>query len=212
LGVEDLMTKQVAAAVGAVLVAMIASPHAAAKGPLEATVEGPGLDAPIVFEAWGESGPTEEGRFPLMPLVETSNFFSAAFGSYNATPIERPKGDLGPRYTVTYDLGGPEGDPSLIVQHMYPHAKPIAVTYMAPGQPFYGSRETVGGWFAAPTAPARPLKDILVEAGMPREPPTDGERSPFPWTIVGTLAAVIVVLAGGALTIIVVRRRPHPAV
>jgi hypothetical protein len=206
------VTKRFAAALGAVLLAGIVSPQASGKGPLKATIEGPGLGTPIVFGGWSERGATEEGRFPLMPLVEASDFVSAAFGSYNATPIERPKGNLGPRYVVTYDLGGPVGDPSLIVQHVYPYAKPNVVTYMAPGQPFYGSRETVGGWFAAPGAPARPLKDILVEAGLSREPPTDGKRSPFQWTIVGTLAAAIAVLAGVAFAIKFARRRPHPAV
>jgi hypothetical protein len=100
------VTKRVAAALGAVLVAAFVSPQATAKGPLEATIEGPGLESPIVFGGWSEPGATEEGRFPLMPLVDASNFFPAAFGSYNATPVPRPKGDLGPRYTVTYDLGG----------------------------------------------------------------------------------------------------------
>jgi hypothetical protein len=202
------VTKRVAAALGAVLVAALVSPHAAAKGPLEATIEGPGLESAIVFGGWSEPGATEEGRFPLMPLVETSNFFPAAFGSYNATPVPRPKGDLGPRYTVTYDLGGPEGDSSLVVQHVYPYVEPNAVTYMAPGQPFYDSLETFGGWFAAPGPPARPLEDVLVEAGLPREPPTGSEGRPIPWTILGSLAGVAGVLALGTLAIVVVRRRP----
>jgi hypothetical protein len=205
------MTKRVAAALAAVLLAAMVSPHAAAKGPLKATIEGPGLDAPIVFGGWSESGATEEGRFPLMPLVESSNFFPAAFGSYSATPVERPKGDLGPRYTVTYDLGGPEGDPSLIVQDLYPYAEPHAVTYMAPEQPFYGSQETLGGWFVASSAPARPLKDVLVDAGLPPSPPTGRDGSPFPWTVAGAIAAMGALLAFGAAAVVLIRRRPRPA-
>jgi hypothetical protein len=213
MGVDVPMARRIGVVLGGLLIAAVLVPGSVAKGPLKATIEGPGLETPIVFGGWSESGATEEGRFPLMPLVESSNFFPAAFGSYNARPVARvarPKSDLGPRYIVTYDLGGSEGATSLIVQDVYPYANPNAVTYMAPGQPFYDSMETFGGWFAAPAA-ARPLKDVLVEAGLPRSPPTGSDGSPFPWTVAGAALAMGALLAFGAAAVVLIRRRPGPA-
>lgn len=219
------MILRVGASLGAVLFAALLPPAGVAKGPIEATLEGPGLDAPIVFKGWSEDGTSTKGPyagsnedrasakgpFPLGPLVDTASFFPAALGSYDAAPVERPKGDLGPRYTVTYDLGGSEGAESLVVQDVYPYANPNAVTYMAPGQPFYGSMETVGGWFLAPSAPARPLKDVFVEAGLPRSPPTGSDGSSFPWTVAGAVVTTGALLAFGAVAVLVGRRRPRPA-
>jgi hypothetical protein len=56
----------------AVLFAAFLAPLAAGKGPIGATLEGPGLDAPIVFGGWSEDGAGGQGRFPLMPLVEAA--------------------------------------------------------------------------------------------------------------------------------------------
>lgn len=93
------------------------------------------------------------------------------------------------------------------MQHVYPYAEPNAVTYMAPGQPFYDSLETFGGWFAAPAPAARPLEDVLVEAGLPREPPTGSEgTASAPWSLV-EWSALGGALSLGAIVVLLMRRR-----
>jgi hypothetical protein len=77
----------------------------------------------------------------------------------------RPKGKLGPRYTVTWSVPGPN-DTSRIRQALYPYAKPRPVTYMRPNQLFWDGRRTYGGWFLAEPA----LKRTLVAVGLPARP------------------------------------------
>ena len=88
---------------------------------------------------------------------------------YGQTPSptskHRPNAALGPAYTVTYVLPGPNGIRSKVVQRAYPYAKPLPLTYMRPGQRFWGSRHTVGGWFHAPG-----LREALVQFGLPAVP------------------------------------------
>ena len=50
----------------------------------------------------------------------------------------------GPRYTITYTMPGPRT--SELRQDVYPYAKPNPVTDTAPGQRYFGSQRTVGGW------------------------------------------------------------------
>ena len=184
---------------------------APAKGPIEASIEGPGLASPLRFGGWDAKAPLANGA-PLMEFAEAAGFFPAVFPRQPDPMLDRqPKGDLGPRYVVDYRVPGPDGEEWSIVQDLYPYAKPNAVTYMAPGQPVYQT-ETRGGWFVAASPAALPLLFQLTEAGLPRNPPTGGEGTPFPWTIVGALASVVAAVALGTLAIVVVRRRPHPAV
>jgi hypothetical protein len=192
-------------------VALLA-PGALAKGPVEASLAGPGLEQPIRFGGW-EDDMLEERGAPLMTFAEATGFFPAAFGQSPDPMLDSPpKGELGPRYTATYDLGGRPGwEENILVQDVYPYARPNPVTYMRAGQRFYGGMRTEGGWFVGVSPSAPPLLDQLVAAGLPRTPPRAGEGSPFPWAIVGPLTAVAV-LALGTLAIVVVRRRPHPAV
>ena len=75
-GVFDSMTR---ALVAAILVALAASPSALAKGPSEATLQGPGLESPIEFGGfWRADRPN---RQPLQPFLEAFGFFPAAFGT-----------------------------------------------------------------------------------------------------------------------------------
>ena len=79
---------------------------------------------------------------------------------------KRPAGDLGPRYTITYTMPGPNGDNELR-QDVYPYAKPSPVTHTQAGQRYFGSQRTVGGWYVATST----LKDELVAVGLPASPP-----------------------------------------
>jgi hypothetical protein len=205
------MTTRLLAAFLAALGVFVLTSSASAKGPIEASVDGPGLDDPITFGGWDAEAPLANGA-PLMDFAEAAGFFPAVFPRQPDPMLDRrPNGDLGPRYVVDYRVPGPNGEEWSILQDLYPYAKPNPVTYMAPGQPVYHT-ETRGGWFVAisPAAPSLLLQ--LTEAGLPQNPPTGGDGSPFPWMIVGSLVTVVAVLAGGALAIVLTRRRPHPAV
>jgi hypothetical protein len=79
----------------------------------------------------------------------------------------RPAGPLGPRYRITYVVPGPNGIRSTVVQWAYPYAKPVPLTYMRPGQSFWGSRKAHGGWYRS----SADLKRMLVQAGLPARAP-----------------------------------------
>jgi hypothetical protein len=203
------MRHRAGATLVAVLLAALLPSLAVAKGPVEATLEGPGLAAPIEFGGWTEADPW---RAPIEPLATAAGFFPAAFGGDSGLLGSKPPtGDLGPRYTVTYGLGGPEDGEERIVQAVYPYAQPHPVTYMAPDQPFYGTMSTRGGWFVATSPLAPPLAYVLREAGLPRDPPTGGDPGTFPWTIAVGLAVLVTMLGLAALTLLLLRRRLHPA-
>lgn len=121
---------------------------------------------------------------------------------------ERPKGDLGPRYTITYVIPRPNGEVARVTQDLYPHAKlkPVpylvpgdTLTYTAPGQQLFGTDKTRGGWYIATSY----LKGNLVDAGLPESPPTDGGSSELPWAVIGGLAGAGIVLA---LAVLLIRR------
>lgn len=189
----------------AAAVACLALPIAAqAKGPSEATVSGPGLDKALSFRGMGEPG----SGGSLGTLAEGSGFFPALFGQ---TPdpmlAARPKGDLGPRYTITYRVPGPSGSESTIRQDLYPYARGGPVTYTAPGQSFFDGQRTRGGWFRGSPA----LKTVLVDAGLPRTPRSSsdgGSRLPDPTPATLALAAAVA-LALVAVSAAIVRRRPR---
>jgi hypothetical protein len=180
---------------------------AQAKGPASATISGPELDGPLAITGYGEGGSST----PLGALVEGGGFFPAAFGQSPDPMLDkRPNGELGPRYTISYRVPGPNNEDDTIVTDVYPYAEPVAVTYTAPGQPFFGTEKTRGGWFVG-----RPdLKQVLVDAGLPATAPGSGGSGlglpdvPGPLAVGGAVALVI--LAGGAW-LVVARRRPEPA-
>jgi hypothetical protein len=98
-----------------------------------------------------------------MQIAEDSGFFPAVFlTTPNPMLSERPDGELGPRYTIVYVMPGPSGVVDEIRQDVYPYATPSLVSYTKPGQPYFGTERTVGGWYVAgPT-----LKDDLVAVGL----------------------------------------------
>jgi hypothetical protein len=169
---------------------------AAAKGPDAASVSGPGLNGQVPIGGIGEG---DDGT-PLGGLVSYGGYFQQVFGqSPDQTTRTQPKGDLGPGYTVTYRVPGPNGR-STIHQVVYPYAKPVPVTYMKPDQPFWDGQRTYGGWYVAGTQ----VKDALGKVGLPATPPTDGSGFWRTWMLAPILAAAF------ALAAVALLRRPWP--
>ena len=145
--------------VAAAVVAFVLPAVAAAKGPVSASITGRGLEHTLAIAGDGEAVGTQLGA-----LTMRSGFFAQMFGQTpDPTLRTRPAGRLGPRYTVVYVVPGPNNIQSRVVQRVYPFAKPVALSYMKPGQPFWEGETTHGGWYRASLA----LKRILLRAGVP---------------------------------------------
>ena len=145
---------------GFVLGAALCLPTVAlAKGPESASFTGPGLEQrSLTLVGGGEMG---QGT-ALGALVDASGFFAQMYGDSSAkTLAARPRGTLGPHYRVTYVVPGPNGIRSRVVQDLYPFAKPAPLTYMRPGQHYWGNRQTLGGWYRT-----RGLAHALARAGL----------------------------------------------
>lgn len=145
--------------IAAALVALVLPVAAVAKGPVSASISGPALERSLTIRGDGEGPGTALGT-----LADASGFFAQMFGqSPDPTVAARPGGTLGPRYRVVYVVPGPNDIQSRVVQYLYPYAKPVALTYMKPGQTFWVSERAHGGWYRASTG----LKKMLVRAGLP---------------------------------------------
>ncbi len=180
-------------------VAALAFPTTAlAKGPDSASISGPGISGSIRIDGNGEGGLGT----PLGALTSQSGFFSQAFGHHPDDPTSnvRPVGDLGPRYRVVYSVPTPNGLRS-IEADLYPYATPRPMTYMKPGQPFFGAMRTYGGWYVGKAG----LKQMLIEAGMPDRVPTGGGSHGWRWIGIGALAVAVIAAAAALL----LRRRPQ---
>lgn len=180
--------------------ALLAMPsQALGKGPTAATMEGPGGGGGITFSG-------DEGSGPLGDLTQQSGWFPAAFAQEpNPMLAERPKGNLGPKYTVTYTVPTDMNRTVTIRQEIYPYATSGPVTYMAPGQPLF-DMPTRGGWFQA----GPDLKATLVAAGLPETAAGDSsDGTSFPTTTAVSLLAFALLLIGA--TALLVRRRTRPA-
>jgi hypothetical protein len=179
--------------------ALLAVPsQALGKGPSAATMEGPGGGGGITFSG-------DEGSGPLGNLTQQSGWFAAVFEQEpNPMLAARPKGDLGPKYTVTYTVPGPNNDTFTITQDVYPYASSGPVTYLAPGQPIF-DMQTRGGWFQA----GPDLKETLVAAGLPETAPGgSSDDTSFPIATVSLLAFALLLVGATALLL---RRRARPA-
>jgi len=141
-----------------VLAGLLAFPAAAAaKGPDQASISGPGLDKTIVLAGSGESMGTALGN-----LTQLTGFFPAAYGQSPDPMLKSaPTGDLGPRYRIHYRVPGENRSTYSIDQDVYPYAHGGALTYMKPGQSIFGM-STRGGWFLG----GLPLKLVLVHQGL----------------------------------------------
>lgn len=185
-------------------IAALAVPTTAlGKGPTAATIDGPGgPDGGITISGYGEEPGTALGD-----LTMQAGLIPALFGQEpNPMLPSRPKGDLGPKYTITYTVPGPNNDVFTILQDVYPYASPAPVTYTEPGQKLFEGMETRGGWFPA----GHELKETLVSAGLPATPAAAGSSDGWsvPTFVVGLLAATLVLAAA---TAVLLRRRTRPA-
>jgi len=178
-----------------VLLGSLAFPAlAAAKGPTAATMSGPGISGIRHLSGDSEGGPGS----PLGALTMAGGFFPQAFGQVpDPTHTTRPQGDLGPRYSIRYDVPGPNGD-AVLRQDFYPYARPDPLTYMKPGQTFWDGHLTHGGWFTAERSLPRKL-------GLPTQPPTSSSTQLWRWSGVGGGVLVF----GAAIGLLILRRRPH---
>jgi hypothetical protein len=167
---------------------------AAAKGPDQATITGPGLDSPLSISG-------TEGSGDLGLLVQGVGFFPAAFGQ-SPDPMlnKRPSRFLGPRYKVVYRVPGPHRVSDTLRQDLYPYAVGGPVSYMKPGQPFW-EQQTRGGWFRGTAQ----LKRMLVKAGLPAKEPRV-ERFAGRSTEIAAAAAIGIALAGLAVFASIRRR------
>jgi hypothetical protein len=185
-------------------IAALALPTAAlGKGPSGASIDGPSDGSGITLGGDGESGGT-----PLGDLADQAGFFPAVFAQQPDPMLDaRPKGDLGPKYTVTYTVPGPNNETWKIKQEVYPYATPAPVTYMKPGQTvFQIPGGTRGGWFLADSR----LKETLVSAGLPAQASEVSSGSTaFPVSLVSLLAAAMLLAAATAAVLL--RRRTRPA-
>jgi hypothetical protein len=175
---------------GALLASGLALVPAAAhaKGPTEATMTGPGIEAPI------DVGFDEQPEQSVSHLADLSGFYGATLGMApdpNRLEAGRPAGDLGPRYDVVYRFG-PD---SSVRQQLYPFARPVAVTYTRPGQRVFVSERTKGGWYRAPE-----LKPMLIALGLPAAPPA---RPRHPADSSSSTLPVVPVVVGGVLVLLI---------
>ncbi len=178
------------------LVALALPVAALAKGPSEASLKGPGLGKTVKFTG-SESDPYSS----VMTLADAAGFFAGVFYEEpNPMLPGRPKGDLGPKYTIDYTVPGPEGGTFYVKQDAYPYAEPYGVTYMEPGQKVF-DMTTRGGWFTAPR-----LRETL---NVPATAPAVGSSSSAGFFSPGRLGAALAIglLLGGALWFFA-RRRP----
>src|SRR5918999_1642241 len=91
---------------------------ATAKGPSKVSIDGPGTGGGI--DITGTLEPTSN----LMLFSTWSGFFPAVF-EQTPDPMRdsEPVGDIGPKYTVTYTVPGPNNETFTIKQDLYPYAK-----------------------------------------------------------------------------------------
>jgi hypothetical protein len=152
--------RRIACSVVISIAALILAATAAAKGPSEATVTGPGIRT-LTF------GGGETGGSAVSDLAMYAGFFPGAFGATGPGKLRaRPAGTLGPKYTIRYVVPTGQATPDSIVQAVYPYARRGAVTSMAAGQKIFDTK-TVGGWYRG----GAPLKRVLVAHGLPKKAP-----------------------------------------
>ncbi len=202
-----MMRLLVLATIGALALALALAAPALAKGPSEAKISGPGIKGGAATLKSGGGDPSS--GTPLGALADEGGFYPGAYGQSPDPMVRtRPRGDLGPKYEVRYRVPGPNGRVDTIRQDLYPYAANGPVTYMKPGQTFWGDMKTHGGWYLG----ARDLKARLVEAGLPASPPSrgsDGGWTPS-WRL-GTALGIALALALAATGFVAARRRPRPA-
>jgi hypothetical protein len=183
-----------------VAAALVLGAPASAKGPDYALISGPGIPVSIRVDGDGEAGTGT----PLGALATYGGFATQVFGHHPHDPTlgHRPEGTLGARYSIVYSVPTPSGRRS-IAADLYPFATPRPLTYMKPGQPFFEGMHTHGGWYVAPTA----LKRTLREAGVTGRPAGANGSNLWRWTGIAAVGLAALLLAAAGLS----RRRLRPA-
>jgi hypothetical protein len=134
-----------------------------AKGPLAVRIAGPGLDKPILLNAINNPKAGEA----INSLSEETGFWVTVF-AIDLTVVDknqldaRPAGELGPRYTIDYDIDSGTTQP-LLRQDIYPFAPGGPVTYAPAEQQLFEGQVSRGGWYRAPAV----LTNRLVALGVP---------------------------------------------
>jgi hypothetical protein len=148
---------------GVIALVVLAWPGVAhAKGPESATIEADNLTNPIAI-----SGP-EGGGSDFWKLVEQSGFLPALFGQIPDPMLDAaPTDELGAALVVTWQLPSPANTTDVIRQTLYPNAAGGPLTYTEPGQPFFGSERSRGGWFRAPAELTATIERIVVTGSAP---------------------------------------------
>jgi hypothetical protein len=175
--------------------ALLAPTGAAAKGPSAATIAGPGLSTPVSVTGEGEGDASTD----LGLLVMDGGWFQQVFGASGSPGVRlhsAPRG-LGAGYVVTYTVPG-GSTTSKLEQSLYPYAAGGPVTYMRPGQVFWDTQKTSGGWNRGTAQ----LKQMLLSAGLPKSPPPASERTHG--RTIGVAAGAGIALAAAVLAL---RRR-----
>jgi hypothetical protein len=162
--------------------ALLVPAAASAKGPTAASISGPGFARTITVSNDGSGGT------PGGDLTQQAGFFPAAFGQQPDPMLHRRPADLGPRYTIVWNVPG-AGPRERLRQDLYPYARGGAVTYMKPGQPIF-DMTTRGGWYRDPQ-----LKRTLVGLGLAQQAPSAGSGDGTSWPTVGGLLAGVVLVA-----------------
>jgi hypothetical protein len=154
--------------------ALAVAPPALAKGPAGATIAGPGLQDPVRLDAHS-----------AMRVMEQTGFWDTATHiPQSGVLVARPKGDLGPKYVVTYELPRIVSV-SYVRQEVYPFANGGPVTHVAAGQELF-DRPTTGGWFRAATS----LRRTLASHGVRRVPKTNASSGVSAAWMLAPLAAL----------------------
>jgi hypothetical protein len=161
--------------------ALIFAAAATAKGPSEAKIEGPGISK-IELKGDGETPTSALGEF-----AQSTGFFATMFGQSPDPRLHAKPSHLGPKFTVTYTVPGPENTRDTIHQDLYPYAGGGPVTYMKPGQLFFGREHAVGGWYQSTSS----LKTLLVAHGLPARATAIKPASGFPATAVAIAGGVV---------------------
>jgi hypothetical protein len=179
--------------------ALVLPAAAAAKGPDEAKISGPGLGKTLIIRGDSESTGNALANFTM-----NAGLFPAVFDQTpNPMLPGRPKGDLGPKYTIDYHVPGPNGEAYRIIQDLYPYAHGGAVTYLRPGQKIF-DMHTRGGWFLG----GLPLKLTLQNQGLPAKAPSSGTNMAL---VAGIAVPGGIALAAAAAFATGYRRRQRPA-
>jgi hypothetical protein len=191
-----------------VVAVLVMSPGAAlAKGPMDATVDGPGLAEPLTLD-W-DANETE-----LDALITATGFWELA-----EPAAAQPSKDLGARYVVSYSVYDDDGSGTALALHAYPFAKPTPLVYVPAGQDAFPVGVVPEGWRTASAAlttwfKAQPIKAVAETAAAADAPavqpaaavaPASPDEATSPLLVLAIAGAGALVAAG--LVVLAARRR-----